>query len=164
MNKEITITLPEEFVHMCEFMDVSPKAFLSGFVRNILSYDDVSDADGAEMALAIRYYLAYSANRNKLHERHAQIREAFIDNTAMKVNPFLFELIDNGSVVLENRLHEFIREWKDKWKRANAMWQSTDRREGRGDIKGKEPDGGGARVMIKGVGRVSITVDGARKE
>lgn len=126
MNTEVTITLPEEFVHMCEFMDVSPKAFLNEFVRNILSYEDVNDPDGAEMALAIRYYLIYSANRNRLYERHVQIREAFVDKTILKVNPFLFELIDNGSVALESELQQFILDWKDKWKKANAVWQRAE--------------------------------------
>lgn len=47
MDKETKITLPEEFLQMCDFMDVSPVVFLEKFACNILCYKDVDDPDGA---------------------------------------------------------------------------------------------------------------------
>lgn len=118
---ETKINLPEEFVRMCEYMDVSTTAFLEKFVRNILSYEDVDDPDGAEIAMAIRYFLIYSANRNRMYERQVHIREAFINKTVVKLNPFLFDLIDNNDIVLETELLEFIQDWKSKWKKVNTI-------------------------------------------
>jgi hypothetical protein len=123
MSIEAKIIMPDEFVTMCDFMDVSPKAFLENFVRNILSYEDVDEPDGAEMAVAIRYYLIYSANRNRIYSRHVQVRDAFINKSILQVKPFL---IDNDDIVLKDELQEFIEDWKNKWRKLEQVWQSDE--------------------------------------
>lgn len=124
MDKETKITLPEEFLQMCDFMDVSPVAFLEKFACNILCFEDVDDPDGAEITLAMRYFLAYSANRNRIYERQVYIRESFINKTVVKLKDFLFCLNQNGGVSLDTELQEFIADWKDKWKNVNGIWHS----------------------------------------
>lgn len=121
MSKETKITLPEEFLQMCDFMDVSPEAFLERFACNILCYEDVDDPDGAEITLAMRYFLAYSANRNRIYERQAYIRESFINKTIVKLKSYLFDLHQNDRVSLDSELQEFITDWKGKWKKVNGV-------------------------------------------
>lgn len=122
MNKGTKIVLPEEFEQMCDFMDVSPRAFLEKFVCNVLSYDEVYDPDGAEIALAIRYFLTYSANRNRIYERQVLIRDAFINKTGLKLKRFLFDLNENDGVAMGTDLQEFLADWKGKWKKVNEVW------------------------------------------
>lgn len=124
MNKETKITLPEEFLQMCDFMDVSPEAFLRRFACNILCYEDVDDPDGAEITIAMRYFLTYSANRNRIYERQVYIRESFINKTIVKLKRYLFDLNQNGSVSLDSELQEFIADWKGKWKNVNGILYS----------------------------------------
>lgn len=124
MNKETKIILPEEFLRMCDFMDVSPVSFLERFVSNILSYEEVDDPDGAEIILAMRYFLNYSANRNRIYERQVHIRESFISKTVVKLKGFLFNLNQNGGVSLDTELQELIADWKGKWKNVNGIWYS----------------------------------------
>lgn len=119
--EEAKITLPEEFVQMCDYMEVSTTAFLEKFVRNILSYEEVGDPDAAEIAIAMRYFLTYSANRNRIYERQVQIRDLFIRKTVKSLNNFLLDLIDNDSIVLETELQEFVRDWKSKWRNVNQI-------------------------------------------
>ena len=119
---EIKIQIPEEFCEMCEFMDVSIPHFLERFVVNVLSYEDVEDPDGAEITMAIRYFLIYSANRNRIYGKQVLVREAFIKKTVKEVNPFLLDLIDNGGLVMETEVLEFLQDWKFKWKKVNQAW------------------------------------------
>jgi hypothetical protein len=137
MNKETKIILPEEFLQMCDFMDVSPEALLERFARNILCYEDVEDPDGAEITLAMRYFLTYSANRNRIYERQVYIRESFIDKTIAKIKSYLLDLNQNGSVSLDTDLQEFIADWKAKWKNVNGVWHSERGNIASGEVPGK---------------------------
>ncbi len=138
-SKETKITLPEEFLQMCDFMDVSPETFLERFACNILCYEDVDDPDGAEITLAMRYFLTYSANRNRIYERQVYIRESFINKTILKLKNYLLDLNQNGGVSLNAQLQEFIADWKGKWRNVNGALYSEKANIASGEVASKPP-------------------------
>lgn len=115
MKKQVTLNLPDHFAQICEFMEISPRIFLERLVDNILSYEEIQEPDSIETILAVRYFLAYSENRNKVYDYHAKVKGAFINESLRHVDGFLKDLKNYSEGKTDKSFQGFLIDWRTKW-------------------------------------------------